>query len=37
MKDRRSEQGFFTMIVALLLILSIAIFFAYMRVKNAQL
>jgi hypothetical protein len=37
MKDRNSEQGFITMLVVLLLVLGVAIFFAYMRVKNAQL
>jgi hypothetical protein len=37
MKDRRSEQGFVTMVVVLLLIIGVVIFFAYSRVKNAQL
>lgn len=36
MKIRRSEQGFITMIVVLVLILVAAIFFAYIRVKNSQ-
>lgn len=37
MKFRRAdERGFVTMIVILLLILGIAIFFAYVRVKSAQ-
>lgn len=37
MKIRRDdEQGFITMIVMLILILALAIFFAYTRVKSAQ-
>lgn len=37
MKIRRDdEQGFITMIVMLVLILALAIFFAYTRVKSAQ-
>lgn len=37
MKNARDEErGFITMIVILVLILLAAIFFAYMRVKNAQ-
>lgn len=34
--NRSDERGFVTMIVILLLILGIAIFFAYTRVKSAQ-
>lgn len=36
MKHKKNESGFITMIVILVLILAAAIFFAYMRVKNAQ-
>ncbi len=37
MKNRSSdERGFITMIVVLVLILAIAIFLAYTRVKSAQ-
>lgn len=37
MKNRRSnEHGFFTMIVLLILILAVAIFIAYSRVRAAQ-
>ena len=37
MKIRRSdERGFVTMIVVLILILAVAVFFAYTRVQSAQ-
>lgn len=37
MKIRSSnERGFITMIVVLLLIIAVAVFFAYTRVKTAQ-
>jgi hypothetical protein len=36
MKNRRNEQGFFTMIVILLLILIATVTLAYLRVKSRQ-
>jgi cell division protein FtsL len=35
-KVRDDERGFITMIVVLVLILAVAIFFAYARVKSAH-
>lgn len=36
MKNKHRESGFITMIVMMILILGIAIFGAYLRVKTAQ-
>ena len=36
MKIRKPEQGFITMIVALLFIIVAVVLFAYLRVKGAQ-